>query len=189
VARKQRRAASVDNQQHGGALVRPLMPNFPPRIDAPIQPMLTLFEHQDQFRQDWFDAGSGFQQDMALRDYIDLRMRHSNTKGNRDQHNDLHRKVGKLTLPYFDGFGKMAARAWVQKLDTYFTLNPMLELEFIQYASIHFHGIAHEWWYNGMLTLEHVQITSYRVFTKRLIERFDKKDSEMHLKELAQLKQ
>lgn len=100
----------VGNQ---GALARPLMPNFPPKIDLPVTPELTLLEQQDQFRQDWLDAGPGFQQDMSLRDYIDLRMKHSHTRGNRDQHNDLCRKVSKLVLPYFDGFGKMAMRAWV----------------------------------------------------------------------------
>jgi hypothetical protein len=50
-------------------------------------------------------------------------------------------------------------------------------------------GEAHEWWYHGLVTLGHATITSYLGFTQKLMERFDKKDPELHLRELAQLKQ
>jgi hypothetical protein len=40
----------VGNQQNGGALAGPLMPNFPPRVDVLVQPELTLLEQHDQFR-------------------------------------------------------------------------------------------------------------------------------------------
>jgi hypothetical protein len=36
------------------------------------------------------------------------------------QNVDLMRKIGKLTIPSFDGSSKSTTRAWVQKLDTYF---------------------------------------------------------------------
>jgi hypothetical protein len=50
----------------------------------------------------------------------------SGTKEHRDQQNfDLMRKVGRLTIPPFDGSAKSMARAWVHKLDTYLQLNPM----------------------------------------------------------------
>ena len=39
------------------------------------------------------------------------------------------------------------------------------------------------------MTLGHNTITSYPDFTQRLIEQFDRKDHEVHFKELAQLKQ
>ena len=39
------------------------------------------------------------------------------------------------------------------------------------------------------MTLGHSSITSYLDFTQRLIERFDRKDLEIHFRELAQLKQ
>ena len=39
------------------------------------------------------------------------------------------------------------------------------------------------------MTLGHSNITSYLDFTQRLIERFDRKDSEIHFRELAQLRQ
>ena len=39
------------------------------------------------------------------------------------------------------------------------------------------------------MTLGHNTITSYTDFTQRLIERFDRKDPEVHFRELAHLKQ
>ncbi len=55
-------------------------------------------------------------------------------------------RVGKLTLPYFDGTSKCTARAWVQKLDTYFQLNPMAKTDAIKLATLHLEGEAHDWW-------------------------------------------
>jgi hypothetical protein len=40
-----------------------------------------------------------------------------------------------------------------------------------------------------MVTLGHSRITSYREFTNRLKERYDRKDPEIHFKNLAQLRQ
>jgi hypothetical protein len=59
----------------------------------------------------------------------------------------------------------------------------------IKLATLHLDGEAHEWWYHGLVTLGHVKVASYLEFTQRLIERFDKKDPELHFRELAQLKQ
>jgi len=65
----------------------------------------------------------------------------------------------------------------------------MLEIEAIIYATLHLDGEAHKWWYHGVVTLGYACITSYPDFTQRLIDRFDKKDLELHFRELAQLKQ
>ena len=97
--------------------------------------------------------------------------------------------MGKLTIPSFDGSSKSSARAWVQKLDTYFQLNQMTEVDAIKLATLHLDGEAHEWWYHGLVTLGHSSITSYLDFTQRLIDRFDRKDPEIHFRELAQLRQ
>ncbi|XP_059073754.1 uncharacterized protein LOC131874408 [Cryptomeria japonica] len=101
----------------------------------------------------------------------------------------MRKKLGKLSIPYYDGTGKDSARTWVQKLDTYFQLNPMLEEDAIKYAALHLDGSAHEWWHHGMVTLAHNQIDTYAEFTERLIDRFDMKDPELHFMELAQLRQ
>ena len=65
----------------------------------------------------------------------------------------------------------------------------MIEIDAIKLATLHLDGEAHEWWYHGLVTLGHNTITSYSDFTQRLMERFDKKDLEIHFKDLAQLKQ
>ena len=77
----------------------------------------------------------------------------------------------------------------MQKLDTYFQLNPMIKTDAIKLATLHLDGEAHEWWYHGLVTMGHNTVTSYPDFTQRLIERFDRKDPEVHFRELAQLKQ
>ena len=58
---------------------------------------------------------------------------------------DLQKVVGKVTLPYFDGSKKCPTRSWVQKLDTYFQLNPIREKDAIKYATLHLDREAHEW--------------------------------------------
>ena len=65
----------------------------------------------------------------------------------------------------------------------------MIEAGAIKLAMLHLDGEAHEWWYHGLVTLGHSSITSYLDFTQRLIERFDRKDPEIHFQELAQLRQ
>lgn len=92
-------------------------------------------------------------------------------------------------LPHFDGSDNSSARAWIQKLDNYLALRPMEEEEAIKFAMLHLDGVAHEWWYHGLVTLGHRSITTYDEFTNKLIERFEKKDPEVHFRELAQLKQ
>ena len=42
---------------------------------------------------------------------------------------------------------------------------------------------------HGLVTSGHKTITSYNDFTQKLMERFDKRDPEIHFRELAQLKQ
>jgi hypothetical protein len=65
----------------------------------------------------------------------------------------------------------------------------MTETEAISFMTLHLEGEAHEWWYHGLVTLGHSRITSYREFTDRLMDRFDRKDPEIHFRDLAQLRQ
>jgi hypothetical protein len=64
----------------------------------------------------------------------------------------------------------------------------MTEAKAIKFATLHLDGEAHEWWYHGLVTLGHSNITSYVEFTQRLMDRFDRKDPEIFC-ELAQLRQ
>lgn len=70
----------------------------------------------------------------------------------------------------------------------YFQLNPMLE-EGIKFIALYLNGLAYEWQHHGMVTLRHGHISYYIDLIKMLIECFDKKDLELHFKELAQLEQ
>jgi hypothetical protein len=115
--------------------------------------------------------------------------RGEDSSSSRGHNIDFIRKVGKLTIPSFDGSSRCTARAWVQKLDTYYKLNQMTEAEAISFATLHLEGEAHEWWYHGLVTLGHNHITSYREFTERLMDRFDRRDPEIHFRDLAQLRQ
>jgi len=65
----------------------------------------------------------------------------------------------------------------------------MTETEAINFATLHLEGEAHELWHHGLVTLGHNQITSYREFKERLMDRFDRRDSEIHFRDLAQLRQ
>jgi hypothetical protein len=99
------------------------------------------------------------------------------------------RKVGKVTIPSFDGSSRCIAEAWVQKLDTYYKLNQMTKIKAISFATLHLEGEAHEWWYHGLVMMGHSHITSYREFTEKLMDRFDRRDPKIHFKDLSQLRQ
>ena len=104
------------------------------------------------------------------------------------QNYELQKTVGRLTIPNFEGSRGCSTRMWVQKLDTYFQLNPMTETYVIKFDTLYLDDEAHEWWYHGLVTLGHETNTSYSDFTQRLIGRFDKRDMEIQFRDLTQLK-
>eukprot|EP00253_Pinus_taeda_P032040 PITA_32040 len=65
----------------------------------------------------------------------------------------------------------------------------MSETEAIKVATLHLDGEAQDWWFHGMVTLGHSTMTTYVEFTRRLMERFDRRDLEQHFVELTRLKQ
>jgi hypothetical protein len=117
--------------------------------------------------------GPDFHADMSLLVYCLIRYRNrprETQRGNAQSQNmDFIKKVGKLNIPTFDGLSRCLAQEWVQKLDTYFKLNLMTELESIDFATLHLDGEAHEWWYHELVTLGHNHITSYLEFTERFV--------------------
>jgi hypothetical protein len=126
---------------------------------------------------------------MSLQDLCTIKYRNRPRDHNRGQQNeDLAWKVGNLSILSFNGSRKSTTRAWVQKLDRYFELNPMTKVKVIKFTTLHLDGEAHEWWYHRLVTLGHASITSYLDFTHKLIERFDKKDLKLHFRELPQIK-
>ena len=97
--------------------------------------------------------------------------------------------MGRLFLPNFDGSSKFTAKSWLEKLDIYFQLNKVPEMEAIKITLLHLKGEAHEWWFPGLSTLCHANVTAYLEFTRRLVERFDRRDHEAPIMSLAKLKQ
>lgn len=81
---------------------------------------------------------------------------------------DLQHRVSKLTLPTFDGLGKMTVQSWIQKLDTYFSLNPMTGEEAIKFSILHLEGLAHEWQHHGIVIQGFGQVSTYAEFTHKL---------------------
>lgn len=69
------------------------------------------------------------------------------------QNQDLKHTMGRFSFPSYDGSPKCIAKAWVEKLDTYFQLNIVLEMEAIKIEAFHLEGEAHEWWFHGLSTL------------------------------------
>ena len=104
---------------------------------------------------------------MSFAEFCNLESQNRPRGDNKNLNNnfELQRTVGKLTIPNFDRSSKSFARAWVQKLDTYFQLNQMIEIDAIKLATLHLDGEAHEWWYHGLVTLGHSSIPSYLDFT------------------------
>ena len=79
----------------------------------------------------------------------------------------------------------MSSSAWIQKLDVYSSLIPMVEEDALRMAILHLEGEANDWWFHGLKTLGHDHISSYEEFSKALVERFDRKDPKLPFKELA----
>jgi hypothetical protein len=65
----------------------------------------------------------------------------------------------------------------------------MTKTEAISFMTLHLEGEAHEWSYHGLVALGHNPITSYREFKERLMDSFDRRDPEIHFRDLAQLRQ
>jgi hypothetical protein len=118
---------------------RPLFPSFqraPPVVAPPpiTQRPPTHADDIAEYRREYASLGHEFHQDMTLVEYCGLRLRNRNKelqRGGPQQkqgHNlDFIRKVGKLTIPSFDGSSKYTARDWVQKLEKYYKLNQIMK--------------------------------------------------------------
>ena len=88
--------------------------------------------------------GQEFRDALTFHDFVQLKWDNkprNHHRGNRHSHDgDLQRMVGRFHLPTFDGSSKCSAKAWVEKLDIYFQLNQMAELEAIKVAALHIEG-------------------------------------------------
>ena len=156
------------------AIAGPVMPT------EPSEPFGTYLQ---EYRDLWDELHLA----MSFSDFCNMKSRNRPRNFHRGftQNYELHKTVGRLTIPNFNGSSSCSVRIWVQKLDSYFQLNPMTQTYAIKLATLHLDKEAHEWWYHGLVTLGHNTITSYNDFTQRLMERFDKKEPKIHFLELA----
>ena len=74
-------------------------------------------------------------------------------------------------------------------LDTYISLNPMIEKSAIQFFVLHLRGVAQDLWQHGLSNQGHKQIKSYDEFTQKIVKWFDWIDAEWYFKRLTQLRQ
>lgn len=170
---------------------RPPRPSFLPE-EAPIsddnhdRPMGNV----DQILADYCGLDPELRDLVTFKDYCDAKLK---TLGRNERHPPAHKelqnKLSKVTIPNYDGEGKVSARSWVQKLDTYLSLSPMTQSNAIKFAILHLSGVAHEWWHHGFITQGHQLINTYEEFTQKLIKRFDQKHPEWYFQELTQLRQ
>ena len=79
--------------------------------------------------------------------------------------------------------------SWIQKMDTYFQLNPMVERDAIKFESIHLDEDSIDWWFHRMKTLGHDQVVTYEEFTRKLTKRFDRRDPNISFWDLAHIRQ
>ena len=124
---------------------------------------------------------------VTFREFCEANRQETPRKGRRLQNQDLKSKINKVTLPNFDGSEKTTARAWLQKLNTYFTFSPMMEEDALQFAILHLEGTAHDWWHHGLITQGHQNVTSYEEFSQKLIKIFDRRYPQENFKKLAQI--
>ena len=68
-------------------------------------------------------------------------------------------------------------------------MNKVPKIEAIKIVALHLEGEAHDWWFHGLSTLGHANVTTYSEFTRRLVEIFDRRDPEAPFMGLAKLKQ
>ena len=82
----------------------------------------------------------------------------------------------------------MSAESWIHKHDTFLSLKLMEEDKAIQFVTMHWEGVAYDWWHHGLVSQDHALIHSYEEFVNKLIAQFDIKDVEVYYRDLAQLK-
>ena len=98
-------------------------------------------------------------------------------------------RLVKYIKPNFDVSSKYTTKSWVEKLYIYFQLTQVPEMEVIKIAALHLEGEAHDWWFHGLSTLGHSNVTAYSKFTRILVDRFGRRDLEAPFMGLAKLKQ
>ena len=124
----------------------PTMPNF---LEYAVVGLVIPVESSEPFGaylQEYRDLGDEFHAAMSFSYFCNMKSRNRPRNFNRGftQNYELQKTLGRLTIPNFDGARGGSARIWVNKLDTYFQLNPMTETDTIKLDTLHLDGEDHE---------------------------------------------
>ena len=113
------------------------MPHFLANLVAGPVMLVEPSELFGAYLQEYRDLGDEFHSTMTFSYFCNMKSRSRLRGFNRafNQNFELQRTLGRLTIPNFDGTSSCSARIWVQKLDTYFQLKPMIETDAIKRLS------------------------------------------------------
>ena len=100
---------------------------------------------------------------ITFEQYFTMENKFKKKEGNKSlyKNKELNCAIGKLPLSTFDGSSQSSTNTWVQKLDVYFQLNPMVEDYALKMDILHLEGDSNEWWFHGLKTLGHDQVKTY----------------------------
>lgn len=102
-----------------------------PVSNATINPMEEVTENLVALRVTYNGLDDDFKGSVPFREYVEMMNTLLPKKEYRREQDisgrELKNKISKFVAPTFDGTSKISARAWLQKLQTFFTLNPMKE--------------------------------------------------------------
>ena len=71
----------------------------------------------------------------------------------------------------------------MKELNTYYQQHQVLEYEAIRVAALHLGGKSYDWWFYETYSSNHINVSTYAKFTRRLVRRFDLKQSKTSLGE------
>ena len=133
--------------------------NEPPVSNPALHPVVEVRGNLIALRATYNGLDDDFCSLVPFREYVDMINTLMPKKECRREHEisgrELKIKIRKFTAPTFDGTNKISVREWLQKLQTFFTLNPMKKSDAIQFRSLHLEDATYDWWYHGMTTQGH----------------------------------
>ena len=142
----------------------------PPVSNPSLSPMEEVTGNLIALRATYNTLHDDFCSLVPSREYVDMMNTLMPKQEYRREHDmsgrELKNKISKFIAPTFDGTNKILARAWLKKLHTFFTLNPMQESDVVKFASLHLEDAAYDWWYHGMTTQGHDQVTTFDDFSQ-----------------------
>ena len=177
---------SSDMSHHGTG--QPVdLPPAPQASKCSTMPTFLVVENEgphdkasiEEYFVEYDSQSQKFKDNLSFQDFCHIKNRRRPGLQYRDGgfFHSIHHTMGRLFFPKFDGSSSNSAKESVEKLDIYFQLNKVSETKSIKITTLHFEGEAHNWWFHGLSTLGPINVNTYAKFTRRLVERFDRKGS------------